>query len=200
MEFSITDPAHVGKLIWFIGLMIWLAIRYKPNRKSRKEKISSTARSPVETISMVISFSGLGITPLIWIFSGELSSLNHATNWISIAIGTILFAWALYLFRVTHKALGAMWSVSLDLRKDHKLVTHGIYEKVRHPMYSAFWLWAVSQPFLLANWGAGLSGIIGFGTLYFLRVGQEERMMEGEFGSQYVEYCQRTKRIIPGIY
>ena len=93
-----------------------------------------------------------------------------------------------------------MWSVSLDLREDHKLVTTGIYEKVRHPMYSAFWLWAVAQPFLLSNWIAGFSGIVGFGTLYLLRLGQEERMMEGEFGQEYRDYCKRTKRIIPGIY
>ena len=93
-----------------------------------------------------------------------------------------------------------MWSVSLDLRKDHKLITTGIYEKVRHPMYTAFWLWAVAQPFLLSNWLAGFSGIIGFGTLYFLRVGREEQMMEDEFGPQYRDYRQRTKRIIPHIY
>ena len=193
-------PQLVGKLFWLIGLVIWLAIRYRPNRTSRKSKIVHSARNPVETISMLISLSGLGIIPLIWIFTGQISSFDHGSNILIVIMGTILFIWALYLFRVTHKALGAMWSVSLDLREDHKLVTSGIYEKVRHPMYSAFWLWAIAQPFLLSNWVAGFSGIVGFGTLYLLRVGREERMMEGEFGSQYQEYCQRTKRIIPGVY
>ncbi|MCP4071838.1 MAG: isoprenylcysteine carboxylmethyltransferase family protein [Hyphomicrobiales bacterium] len=149
---------------------------------------------------MMVSFTGLGIVPLIWIFTGEVSAFDHAANWILTLFGAILFAWSMVLFRITHKALGAMWSVSLDLREGHKLVTSGIYEKVRHPMYSAFWLWAVAQPFLLSNWIAGFSGIIGFGTLYFLRVGQEEKMMEQEFGDQYRDYCQRTKRIIPGIF
>ena len=93
-----------------------------------------------------------------------------------------------------------MWSHSLDLREDHKLVSTGIYEKVRHPMYTAFWMWALAQPFLLSNWLAGLSGIVGFGTLYFLRVGQEERMMEERFGQEYRDYSARTKRVIPGIY
>ena len=200
MEYSLSNPVFAGKVIWFIGLMTWLAIRYRPNRISRKNKISATARSPIETISMMISFSGLGIIPLIWIFTGEVSALDRVTTWVWVIIGAALFIWALYLFRVTHKALGAMWSVSLDLREDHKLVTTGIYEKVRHPMYSAFWLWAVAQPFLLSNWIAGFSGIVGFGTLYLLRLGQEERMMEGEFGQEYRDYCKRTKRIIPGIY
>lgn len=200
MTFSFSDPVFIGKLIWFAGLITWLAIRYRPNRVSRKNKISTTARSPIETFSMMISFTGLGIIPLIWIITGEISALDHSISWISVAIGAVLFIWSLYLFRATHKALGAMWSVSLDLREGHKLVTSGIYEKVRHPMYSAFWLWAVSAPFLLSNWLAGFSGIIGFGTLYFLRVGQEEAMMEKEFGQDYQAYCKRTKRVIPGIY
>lgn len=194
------DVILIGQVIWFAGLVIWLAIRYRPNRAARKRKISHTARSPIETFSMVVSFTGLGIIPLIWIFTGEVSAANHTTHWLSILVGAVLFASSMILFRVTHKALGAMWSVSLDLREDHKLVTSGIYEKVRHPMYSAFWLWAVAQPFLLSNWIAGFSGIVGFGTLYFLRVGQEEAMMREGFGSEYDEYCQRTKRIIPGIY
>ncbi len=200
MDMANFTPAIAGKVIWFAGLITWLAIRYRPNRISRKNKIASTARSPRETFSMMISFTGLGIIPLIWIFTGEISSLNHETNWLIVVIGALLFTWALYLFRATHKALGAMWSVSLDLRENHKLVTSGIYEKVRHPMYSAFWLWAVSQPFLLSNWVAGFSGIIGFGTLYFLRVGQEEAMMEKEFGEDYRNYRKRTKKIIPSIY
>lgn len=200
MEFANFNPVLTGKIIWFIGLVTWLAIRYRPNRISRKNKISTSARNPVETFSMMVSFTGLGIIPLIWISSGEISSLDHQTSWLMVIIGTLLFTWSLYLFRSTHKALGAMWSVSLDLRENHKLVTSGIYEKVRHPMYSAFWLWAVAQPFLLSNWIAGFSGIIGFGTLYFLRVGKEEAMMEKEFGEDYRNYCARTKKIIPHIY
>ncbi len=242
MELSLADPIVAGNIIWFIGVITWEVIRYRPNRRSRKNKISRTVRSPVEIFSLIASLTGFAVVPLfwifsgelpaydhpaswvlilfgailftwtisswtgfwvvplIWIFSGELATYDHPTSWILILIGAILIAWSMVLFRVTHKALGAMWSFSLDLREGHKLVTSGIYEKVRHPMYSAFWLWAVAQPFLLSNWIAGFSGIIGFGTLYFLRVGQEEKMMEEEFGDQYRDYCQRTKRIIPGIY
>ena len=38
------------------------------------------------------------------------------------------------------------------------------------------------------------------GTLFFLRVGQEERMMLETFGDDYRQYMKRTARIIPGIY
>ena len=67
-------------------------------------------------------------------------------------------------------------------------------------MYSALWLWTISQALLLPNWIAGFSGLVGFGTLFFGRVRQEERMMLETFGDDYRAYMARTHRLIPGIY
>lgn len=190
----------IAKIIWGIYMVLWAAIRFRPNKNSRRTGISFTDRSPVERFSMAISFTGLGIIPAIWVFTNLLDKFDHSTSTLLVVIGTIIAIFALMLFRKTHKALGKMWSHSLDLRDDHKLVSEGVYKYVRHPMYSAFWLWAIALPFLLSNWIAGFAGIIGFGTLFFLRVGQEEKMMENQFGEEYREYCARTKRIIPNIY
>lgn len=189
-----------GMIVWGLFIVSWAMIRWIPNRRSRRVKIAVTSRTPIERFSMAVSFTGLGIVPAVWVFTGWPGTLDHATHPAIVVIGLALAAASLRLFRLTHKALGKMWSHSLDLREDHRLVSTGIYERVRHPMYSAFWLWALAQPFLLANWLAGLSGIIGFGTLFFLRVGQEERMMEERFGQEYRDYCARTRRVLPGIY
>ena len=194
------DWELTGRIVWCICVVAWGVIRFRPNMKARKIRIAVAKRPPIERFSMFVSQLGLGIIPAIWVFTGVPSAFDRQAGPVSVILGALLFGFSLYLFRRTHKALGKMWSHSLDLREGHKLVTKGIYEKVRHPMYSAFWLWAVSMPFLLANWVAGLAGVVGFGTLYFLRVGQEERMMEDQFGEQYRDYVKRTKRIIPGIY
>jgi protein-S-isoprenylcysteine O-methyltransferase Ste14 len=111
-----------------------------------------------------------------------------------------VFAAALWLFHRTHKDLGRNWSVTLEVRDRHTLVTNGVYSRVRHPMYLAFWLWAVAQALLLPNWIAGPAGLIGFGTLFFLRVGREEALMIETFGDEYRRYMARTSRILPGIY
>jgi protein-S-isoprenylcysteine O-methyltransferase Ste14 len=71
---------------------------------------------------------------------------------------------------------------------------------VRHPMYSAFFLWGVAQALLLPNWVAGFSGLVGFAILYFLRVGQEERLMLDTFGEAYRAYMSRTARLVPWMY
>ena len=194
------DLELAAKIIWLMFIVGWGIIRYRPNIKSRKVAKTVVSRTLKERFSMVISATGLGYIPLIWIFTDFLDGFDYNSNIVLLVIGTILLLLSLRLFRLTHKALGKMWSHSLDLREDHKLVTSGIYEKIRHPMYTAFWVWAIGAAFLLPNWIAGISGMIGFGTLFFLRVGQEEEMMRAEFGQEYDEYIKRTSKVFPGIY
>jgi protein-S-isoprenylcysteine O-methyltransferase Ste14 len=52
----------------------------------------------------------------------------------------------------------------------------------------------------LPNWVAGLSGLLGFGTLYFFRVGLEERLMVDTFGEEYRAYMARSARLVPWIH
>jgi protein-S-isoprenylcysteine O-methyltransferase Ste14 len=194
------DMELAAKIIWLVFIIAWGVIRYRPNIKSRKTEKSVVSRTLKERFSMVISATGLGYIPLIWIFTDFLDGFDYNQNTMLLVVGAALLLVSLKLFRSTHKALGKMWSHSLDLREDHKLVTSGIYEKVRHPMYTAFWVWAIGAAFLLPNWVAGFSGLIGFGTLFFLRVGQEEDMMRAEFGQEYDDYIKRTSKVFPHIY
>ena len=193
------DWELAGKIVWFAFVVCWGAIRWVPNKRSRRTDISTTVRTMRERFSIAVSTIGIGLLPGVWVFTGFPKSLDFEPIPLFIVAGTLVCLFSLYLFRVTHKALGAMWSFSLDMRSEHKLVTEGIYKKVRHPMYSAFWLWAIAQALLLSNWAAGLSAIVGFGVLYFLRVGQEEQMVLKEFGAEYEEYSQRTGRIFPRL-
>lgn len=190
----------LSKLTWLAGVIGWYFIRLPHQRRSRRTPVSKTARTPQEITSLIISGTGLGPLPALVVFSGWFSFADRTHHWSLYAAGTVIFIAALVLFRRTHKALGKNWSVSLDLRDDHKLVTDGVYQMARHPMYTAFWLWAIAQLFLLPNWIAGLSGIICFGQLYFLRVPKEEKLMEQQFGEQYREYSKKTGRLWPKFF
>jgi len=197
----------IAFIIFLAATVIWFIIRHPARRGAKKTAVKINARSLREKILMAISFAGLGLIPMSYVIvhlirprSGFLAFAEYAFQPWAAWLGTIVFAVSLWLFRRTHKDLGRNWSVSLDIRETHKLVTQGVYAKVRHPMYSAFWLWAIAQALLLPNWIAGLSGIVGFGTLFFGRVFEEERMMEKAFGTEYRDYMRRTWRILPGIF
>jgi protein-S-isoprenylcysteine O-methyltransferase Ste14 len=190
----------VAKWIWAIGCVAWFVIRYPHQRRSRKTKIALRTKTGLERVLLTISFCGLGVIPGIYAATGQPKIADYTFNPALAWLGAAMFAASLALFYVVHRDLGRSWSVTLELRDDHALITHGVYRWVRHPMYSAFWLWAIAQALLLPNWIAGLAGLVGFGTLYFCRVGYEERMMLDGFGDSYRQYMARTKRIIPGIY
>ncbi len=189
----------ISKVI-FVALVIgWYLIRYRYARRSRRVKIVWSARGQLEAALLLISLAGLGIVPLVYVFTGMPRSAAYTFHPLSAWLGLLFAIAALSVFRLTHRALGRNWSVSLDVRENHELVTEGIYRRVRHPMYSAFWLWAIAQALLLPNWIAGFAGLAGFGTLFFGRVAREERMMLETFGDRYRAYMARTGRVLPRI-
>lgn len=190
----------VGQIAWVLMVVGWYVIRFPFERRAKRARVSATRRGLAESLRMAISFIGLGVLPGLFVAVHFPRFATYEPIALQTGLGLLAALLALVLFRLTHKALGKMWSVSLDIRDKHKLVTSGIYRRVRHPMYTAFWTMALAQALLLPNWIAGLSGLVGFGTLFFLRVGPEEAMMEETFGEDYRDYKARTARIIPGIY
>ncbi|HEY2527379.1 MAG TPA: protein-S-isoprenylcysteine O-methyltransferase [Xanthobacteraceae bacterium] len=192
--------ATLSKFIWLAFTITWFVLRVRPRRHSRKTPIRYSARDRREIILLGISLTGLGIVPCIYVATGFPRSSTYpfwaAQAYLGIAINLAV----LWLFYRTHHDLGRNWSVSLDLRERHTLVTKGVYAVIRHPMYAAFWLMAVAQLLLLPNWIAGPAGLVGFGTLFFGRVRREEEMMIAAFGDEYRSYMRRTARVVPWIY
>jgi protein-S-isoprenylcysteine O-methyltransferase Ste14 len=188
------------KAIWLFGVVAWYVIRFPHERRSRKTRIARRAGGVHDRLLMSASLAGLGVVPVIYLLTGEPRFANYMPSFLQSVVGVLTLAGALILFHLTHKQLGRNWSVTLNTRKSHKLIDTGLYAYIRHPMYSAFWLLALAQALLLPNWVAGLAGPIGWGTLFFLRVGREEELMIDTFGEEYRRYMARTKRVVPGLY
>ncbi|HEV8336512.1 MAG TPA: isoprenylcysteine carboxylmethyltransferase family protein, partial [Candidatus Polarisedimenticolia bacterium] len=100
----------------------------------------------------------------------------------------------------SHADLGTNWSITLEVREKHRLVTQGLYRRVRHPMYLALLLYSVGQGLVLPNYVVGPSYAVAMALLVALRIGPKERMMLEEFGKDYEEYMARTKRVVPGVW
>ena len=191
------------KTAFLVGMILVEVIRAphraRVSRARRKGEMVATRVRGVEAVLMTLSFFGLYLLPLVYIFSSWLSFANYTLpDWAG-WLGIILMVCALYIIWRAHADLGRNWSPSLEVVEDQKLVTGGIYRYMRHPIYTAMWLFTIAQALLLHNWIAGLGGLLIYIPLYFIRVPREEQMMIDQFGDEYRTYMQRTGRFLPRV-
>ena len=196
--------AAAAKLLWFLGIVAWIAIRYPFQRRARKLGVARSAGGTRDRILLVIATAGQFVIPLLYVALSVGAGLalpgDYPLHPLQGWIGLVALVASLALFRLTHKQLGKNWSVTLETREKHTLVTGGLYAWVRHPMYSSFLLFAAAQLLLLPNWIVGPLGLIAIAILFFLRVPREEAMMEETFGEEYRAYIRRTARVVPWVY
>jgi len=192
--------ATIAKIIWLAFGIAWFVLRLRPGQRARRTPVRYSGRDKREFVLLGISLTGLGVIPFVYVVAHILRFADYPVVPVLSYLGVAADCASLWLFHLTHRDLGSNWSVSLDLRERHTLVTTGIYAMVRHPMYSGFWLMALAQALLLPNWIAGPAGLVGFGILFFGRVRREEDMMIAAFGEEYRAYMARTARVVPWLY
>jgi protein-S-isoprenylcysteine O-methyltransferase Ste14 len=183
--------------IWFAGLVAWYIIRHPFERRARKVATIRSFFGGREWGLLAVAFAGLWIVPGVYALTGFPRVLNRPVVPSIAYLGVAVLCGALALFYRSHRDLGRNWSISLEIRSEHRLVRTGVYRLIRHPMYSSFFLLALAQILLLPNWLAGASGLVGVGVLYAFRIRQEERMMLERFGEDYRDYMASTKRLMP---
>ena len=87
----------------------------------------------------------------------------------------------------------------MGLHPNHKLVTHGPYRFVRHPMNVVFPVVSIVLFLMSANWVIGAAALILIGTLSIVRAPIEEKQLIERFGEEYRTYMQRTGRFFPRL-
>jgi protein-S-isoprenylcysteine O-methyltransferase Ste14 len=87
----------------------------------------------------------------------------------------------------------------VEVEKDQKVITTGLYSLVRHPMYTGFILMFLSTPLALGSWWA----LIPFSlwpVILIIRIFNEEAVLHKNLPG-YTEYCQKVKyRLLPYIW
>ena len=176
-----------------------VAIRAPHGHRSTAVRVKRSLRGRLEFALLLGAWVSFFL-PILWIVSPWLDAADYALHPAALGAGIACYAEGLLLFHRSHADLGTNWSITLELREGHALVTEGVYRRVRHPMYSALFLYSLGQALALPNVLAGPSYLVAFGFLFALRLGPEERMMRDEFGAAYDAYVARTKRLVPGLW
>jgi len=188
-----------AKAVILAASIVMVVIRAPHGQRSRGVKVVMTRKGPLEIALLTLAWLGFFV-PLIWIATPVFAFAEYPLRPILLVVGTLCLALGLWLFHRSHADLGTNWSITLEVREKHQLITKGIYRSIRHPMYLALLLYSLGQTIALPNWVAGPSYLVAFGILFVFRVRREERMMVEEFGADYEAYMARTKRLIPRVW
>ena len=186
-----------GKAAFIVSLMSMMLIRAPHGKRSGQVKIEESRKGRLEVTLLALMWITTLVLPVISIASPFLSFADYGLHVLPFLLGIVCAAMGLWLFYRSHADLGINWSISLEIRNGHQLVTRGVYQRIRHPMYMSILLLVLAQAFLLSNWIAGPLCLPAFLLMLVLRLGPEERMMLERFGNEYGAYIKRTKRLIP---
>ncbi len=188
-----------GKGVLLAGLVATIAIRAPHDTVSKNTPVTENRRGPLEVVLLALMMIGTLLLPVLSL-TPLLAFADYPLHPVALGAGVAVMLLALWLFHRSHADLGKNWSMTLEIREGHELVTGGVYARIRHPMYTALYLYGLAQALLLANWLAGLSFLVAFTLMFAARLRSEERMMLEKFGEKYEDYRRRTKRLVPFVW
>jgi protein-S-isoprenylcysteine O-methyltransferase Ste14 len=94
--------------------------------------------------------------------------------------------------------LGKNWSLSVQQKENHELISSGAYKIVRHPIYTGLLLMFFGTSIIVGDW-RGLIAVAIITASFWVKLRKEEQWLIEVFGDEYVEYKNRTNALIPWL-
>lgn len=146
---------------------------------------------------VVVQFILFGLIAIAPILPG-LPRWSAPWSALTLVLGLPLFLSGSVLVLVGLANLGRNLSPLPHPKEDAQMVETGAYKIVRHPIYSGIILGATGYALFTTSLLALILSLILF-VFFDLKSRREEKYLAGKF-SQYADYQQRVKKLIPFIY
>lgn len=178
-------------LCWFGFALPFVFRKRPPKTKERK-------RDRTSQIGLLIQAAAYGV---VWTFRRPIGTpfLPHGFWW---RLALDLFAvaaasWAVWLAFAAVYVLGKEFALTARVVEDHRLVTEGPYQIVRHPIYTSMLAMLVATGLVISQWTALLVALPVFAVGTAIRVRTEERLLRETFGDAYDAYARRVPSVLP---
>jgi len=188
----------VGSLAAFISFGMILAGIWRGLHRQVSQNTGRTAawlRSPVFYLFAISLFIGISIAlwhPVPFALTALIRKLLLLLGVLTYFPGMLFVSWG----RLT---LGKMYFVSTSfaapLFAHHKLVMHGPFAIVRHPMYLGLMMAAFGSLLIYQTWTTIV--FVLFAPFLLLRARREEQVLAAEFGEEWLAYCRCVPPFFP---
>ena len=202
---TVTNWIVIAGVLVVLGVAVasWLVSYRGPRDKvvgAKRSFLSLPAWAQIVLgLAALVLLTALGYwlwIPLPLAISPEISALLMIGGLAIFLVGCALVLWARW-------ALGELYGVSTSnaaqLRTQHRLIQHGPYAMVRHPMYLGYWLMLLGVTLIYQAWTPLLFLVMSVFSFY-RRARREENALAERFGEEWRAYALRTKFLIPFVY
>ncbi|OBU29434.1 methyltransferase family protein [Photobacterium kishitanii] len=139
---------------------------------------------PILTVVALLTMYGCTIFIPLWQFK---------TLWL-VAIPLIIVAVIIGLLSVLALAKADTTVSPFTPEKTARLVTRGIYQYSRNPMYLSLLFLLIAAVFISGELSTSLVVIVFVLVINRYQIGSEEKILMHLFGDEYRHYCQRVRR------
>lgn len=164
---------------------------------SRRVAVSSRSAPWHDQAILLSAFACMGSLSLAFVLTPSLRFADFAVPPVVVGAGVVLLIGTVWLFWRAHRDLGHNWSMHVQMREGHELITGGVYARIRHPMYAALLLGALGLTAAVHNWAVGGLALLVALLFVFVRAPREERFLRSQLGEEYDSYIAKTGRILP---
>lgn len=183
-----------------ILMICWVAFAVRFFAWKKPESAPDAKRSNVSIIGIILQGLGFG---LVWslrrgLFS-PLISEQFSVNLILQVLVIAIAVFSVWLAVSAIQELGKQWSLAARLTENHKLITSGVYQIVRHPIYTAMFGMMLATGLAISHWIALPIAIIVFFIGTKIRTVAEEKLLREAFPNEYEKYAAQVAPIIPFV-
>ena len=131
-------------IVFAIEFLVYVSTRGRFAARAKSNESLDRRVGLQEKILLPFVISTSLLFPLIYLLTPLFSFADYELPaWVH-SCGVVLMIVGLWLFWRSHDDLGLNWSPTLETRQGHEIIKHGVYRRIRHPMYSAIWRAGVS--------------------------------------------------------
>jgi protein-S-isoprenylcysteine O-methyltransferase Ste14 len=149
------------------------------------------------TVTTILAFASMAA---MYMIREPLLSIEYGTTRALWILAALVYGASIYVEIRARKHLKTKILVGVpELAPDGgggKLLTEGIYSRVRHPRYIAVFLGTVAVAFFTNYLAVYVIAVAIIPALYLVVV-LEEKELRDRFGEEYVRYSERVPRFIP---
>ncbi len=182
-------------VFWFVFLFGMTVSALIDERGSQRGKKSQKAAGDKNTSLLLNALTFFSLATAVVLGYARIAPLPNFFFYPGLAIYLLGISYANWA-AIT---LGRFFTPTVNVQFNHRVVEKGPYRFIRHPRYAGALLAFLGLGLAIQSLASALVLLIAMGIGYARRIQVEERFLTTELGNDYVEYCGKTKRIIPFI-